>query len=110
MAKEGRIIRHPIRCDQCGRMMYFEYPVGLPDHKNLYRAYWYRCHYCENGAFVRLNRYGGVVRVSYGKEAERHELYYVGADLTVRAIANLVSNIFSKKNKNKKNMRRKEKR
>jgi hypothetical protein len=103
MARKGRIVRHSIRCDKCGRTMYFEAPVGLPDHNNLYRASWYRCHNCENWAFVRLNRYGGVGMVSYSEEAKRDGLYYGGTDLALRVIANIFSNIFSKKNRNKKN-------
>jgi len=44
--------------------------------------------------------------VSYGKEAKMDGLYYVGADLAVRAIANIFSNMFSKKNRRNKKDRR----
>jgi hypothetical protein len=77
MAKEGIIIRHPIRCDQCGRMMYLETPVRMLGHENLYyRLYWYRCHNCKNEAFVRLNQNGKVVRVLYGNGDKTKRLYY----------------------------------
>jgi predicted nucleic-acid-binding Zn-ribbon protein len=95
MARKGRIVRHSIRCDKCGRTMYFEAPVGLPDHNNLYRASWYRCHNCGNWSFVELNRYGGVRLVTYGQEATRSALFYGGTQLLVRAI----ENVFLKRNK-----------